>query len=558
MRYAFLLAVFVMGCGGAGFKIATKNLPNAYLGEPYIAELKMDGVAEDEEDDLKWSYEGTLPEGLELSEHGFISGTPSEQGDFSFVVRVENEKSGDRAKRRFTLTVVGIQITTPTSDTIDMVYNVAQYISFDAEHGKEPLSWEISDGTLPNGVSLASSGLLYGTPEEEGDFPVVVKVTDSSSNTDERAYVIRVAKASGTLTITALPTSPDNDGQVGLPYEFQFEATPAGQHYWLANSSELPPGLTLEEESGRLYGTPETPGTFTFSVEVYDQATGANGKSTVSITILPMEIPVTQPQITDGTVGAVYNAKLTTDGGFAPIKWSLTGAGDLPPGLQLYDDGTITGVPTQLGEFHFGVQAEDDRGNVARATLSINISSGAPLAILTQSSDIPQAQVGVDFGSFQFTATNYKGSLLWNCEEPPEGFHLSQDGVLTGVPQEEGSYVFKVEVTDQGTGDTAEKYFTIQINGLGDIGVSVSSGNISGDTITVSAGSGVYITFTVSSGGIPPINWNADAPTIDGMDFSSQGYFYGTPTTPGEYAVVVTATDTAGNTRSKAFIIKVQ
>jgi len=558
MRFVFLLAVFVMGCGGAGFKISTKSLPDAYLGEPYTTELKVSGVAEDEKGNLKWSYDGTLPDGLELSEHGVIKGIPTEQGDFSFVVRVENEKSGDRAKRRFTLTVVGMDITTPTSDTIEMVYNVAQYISFDVEYGKEPLSWEISEGVLPSGVSFTSSGVLYGTPKKEGDFPVLVKVTDANGNTDERAYVIRVTGTPTTLTITTFPESPNNDGRVGLQYEFQFEATPAGQHRWSADASELPPGLTLEENSGLLHGTPETEGTFDFTVEVEDEVTGAHGEGTVSITILPMEIPVTQPQISEGKVGAVYNAKLMTEGGFAPIKWSLTGTGDLPPGLQLDDDGTITGVPSQAGEFNFEVQAEDDYGNVAVATLTINISSDASLTVLTRSSDIPQAQVGVELGPFQLTATNYTGSLSWNCDELPEGLHLTTDGLLTGIPQKEGSYVFKVEVTDQGTGEVAEKYLAVEINGLGDIGVSVSSGSISGDTVIVNSGVASYITFTVSGGGIPPISWNANFPTIDGMDFSSQGYFYGTPTTPGDYVVVVTATDGQGNARSKAFIIRVK
>jgi len=558
MRYVFLLSVLLVGCG-AGFKISTKRLPNAYVGEPYTAELEVTGVGTDEEGDLKWSCEGSLPEGLELSEHGVINGVPTEEGVFSFVVRVENEKSGDRAKRCFTLTVLGIEIVSPATDTIEMVYNEAQYVRFDAEHGKEPLSWEISEGVLPSGVCFTSSGVLYGTPKKEGDFPVLVKVTDADGNTDERAYMIRVTGAPTTLTITALPTSPDNDGRVGIPYEFQFVATPAGQHRWsLAQGSQLPPGLTLEEESGLLHGTPETEGTFDFTVKVEDEVTGASGESSVSITILPMEIPDTQPQVSEGRVGAEYNAKLMTEGGFAPIKWSLTGTGDLPSGLQLDDDGTITGVPTQTGDFRFEVQAEDDQGNVAVATITIKISTDAPLTVLTRSCDIPQARVGVEFGPFQFTVTNYSGSLSWNCEELPEGLYLTADGLLTGVPQKQGSYVLKLDVTDQGTGEVAEKYVAIEVKGLGDIGVSVSSGTISGDTVIVSSGVAVYVTFSVLEGGVPPITWSADFTAIEGMNFSSQGYFYGTPTKPGDYVVVVTATDSQGNACSKAFIIRVK
>lgn len=48
-----------------------------------------------------------------------------------------------------------------------------------ATGGITPHKWELSEGSLPSGVSLHPDGLLTGTPAEAGEFRFTVRVTDS-------------------------------------------------------------------------------------------------------------------------------------------------------------------------------------------------------------------------------------------------------------------------------------------------------------------------------------------------------------------------------------------
>ena len=53
-----------------------------------------------------------------------------------------------------------------------------------------------------------------------------------------------------------------------------------------------------------------------------------------------------------------YRFRLEAQGGVSPLKWQVT-TSPLPPGLALGEDGTLGGVPTQAGEFHFTVTVSD-------------------------------------------------------------------------------------------------------------------------------------------------------------------------------------------------------
>ncbi len=74
------------------------------------------------------------------------------------------------------------------------------------------------------------------------------------------------------------------DAQVGVPYEAKVtisdNATPAGA--FSISEGTLPPGLTIEqiehENTARISGTPQQPGTFKFTVFVWCYGTNVNGQ----------------------------------------------------------------------------------------------------------------------------------------------------------------------------------------------------------------------------------------------------------------------------------------
>jgi hypothetical protein len=69
--------------------------------------------------------------------------------------------------------------------------------------------------------------------------------------------------------------------------------------------------------------------------------------------IIPIKLP-------DGRVGVPYRATMSAVGGLTlPVTWSLP-PGELPPGLSLDgSSGTVSGTPTQAGDYALGVRARD-------------------------------------------------------------------------------------------------------------------------------------------------------------------------------------------------------
>ena len=66
-----------------------------------------------------------------------------------------------------------------------------------AANGYPPYSWSLANGSgpLPPGLSLSSSGVIFGTPTTGGNFPITVQVTDSQMNTATKDLSISVCTA---------------------------------------------------------------------------------------------------------------------------------------------------------------------------------------------------------------------------------------------------------------------------------------------------------------------------------------------------------------------------
>src|SRR5206468_1926382 len=104
--------------------------------------------------------------------------------------------------------------------------------------------------------------------------------------------------------------------------------------------------------AGALSGTPTSSGTFNFTALLTDSA-GATATKGFAITVVtpPLTITTASP-LTAGTVGAAYSQTLVAIGGTAPYSWSLI-SGDLPGGLSLGANGTLSGTPTNADTFNF-------------------------------------------------------------------------------------------------------------------------------------------------------------------------------------------------------------
>jgi hypothetical protein len=79
-----------------------------------------------------------------------------------------------------------------------------------ATGGVAPYTFAVTSGSLPPGLTLASSGALSGTPSAAGTFAFTVTATDSNECTGSRSYTITIYPQGVPVAIDDEATTPEN------------------------------------------------------------------------------------------------------------------------------------------------------------------------------------------------------------------------------------------------------------------------------------------------------------------------------------------------------------
>jgi N-acetylneuraminic acid mutarotase len=155
--------------------------------------------------------------------------------------------------------------------------------------GKYTWSLAYESGALPSGLQLSSNGVISGTPEEEETsyphfYTFTVQVTDSNnlSQTATKDLTIQIAEP------LLIETDSLPDGAIGNSYsETLYRYGGIGPFIWSVASGSLPSGLSLDNYSGTISGTPTATGTSSFTIGVADSTSTPQSYSRVlSITII--------------------------------------------------------------------------------------------------------------------------------------------------------------------------------------------------------------------------------------------------------------------------------
>src|SRR5579864_5572804 len=227
---------------------------------------------------------GNLPPGLSLSSSGQITGTPTAAGTFQFGIFVSDSVKGN-AQAQFSLTIQASKLTiTSQSPAPSGAVGVSYSFSFAATGGSPPYNWSVISGSLPPGLSLATNGNLTGTPTTTGLFGFTIQVSDSpaqslAAQVSTLAFSLRV-----TQSLTVSTPSPINVSLGAMNLQIPMLADGGSPPYgWsVASGSQLPPGFTLN--GGFLQGSATTAGSFTFTMQVTDQA-GATATKAITMIV---------------------------------------------------------------------------------------------------------------------------------------------------------------------------------------------------------------------------------------------------------------------------------
>ena len=292
-------------------------------------------------------------------------------------------------------------------------------------------NWSIPKGSLPAGLSIDANGNITGTPTALGTSNFTVQGQDPSSFLNyTQNYTLTIGPPLAITTPLTLPPVT-----VGGSYSVTLQAAHGLPPYtWFQSVPNLPPGLTLNI-SGILAGVPTTAGPYSFPITALDNGDpGQLATATFSLTVNPP--PSGSGTLPNGFVGQPYVQSLPVTGGTGPFVWILTG-GDLPPGLRLLSDGTLTGTPTTPGTYKLGMGVRDSYSILGGAAYSLTILA-AGVSILTDV--LPGGTVGQAY-SQTLAAAGGKAPYQWTITDGalPGGLALdAASGLISGTPTTAG------------------------------------------------------------------------------------------------------------------------
>jgi hypothetical protein len=533
----------------APLNFASDQLPDALKNEQYSERIRVTGGI----GPFSYNTQGRIPDGMSFdTPTGTLSGKSGIGGSTYIYVTVTDNTwpEPQTISQPFKLiTTTELTIITPAVMTRARRGNGINDIILQAGGGPSPYVWEIIDGRLPIGISLASeTGILSGIPADRGDLVFQLRVTDSTNQQAEKEFIWHITD---TLRIT---TGLLADAAEHVLYNFSLQAQGGLPPYqWRLKNTSLPQGLSLSTDTGAIYGEPVSQSAQSIVIEVSDSDSPPQiVQKEFPLLVNPKALYIFTPELPDCPVDTSYFAEITALLGKPPYAWTIK-SGHLPPGLQLQltqNSARIEGTPTQTGQYSFTLAVSDSHlpANHGEKVFTINISGS--LEIIT--TDLNPAQKGEPYqesiqamgGQPPYTYQIIQGRL-------PEGLYLNSfTGDITGTASEE-SEEFLVQVRDSSDpASTVDQLFTIYV---------IDPLKIITTVIPDARQYQQYITHLDILGGIQPYHFQIISGSLpQGIHMDDIfGIISGFPKNSGDFSFGIQLTDNAHVVRTRDFIMTV-
>ena len=471
--------------------ITTTSLLNTTVGAVYSQTLEATGGVMP----YFWSViAGSLPDGLTInSSTGEILGTVTVDGVFSFAAQIADDNSvTDSQALSITVnaapTITTLALLALPGATVNDPYSLI----LQATGGEAPLSWSVSSGSLPTGLSLNSStGEISGEPTVVQTTSFTIQATDAHSVSSMKAFNLRVNPMPAIVT-SSLPAA-----DAGASYSQALQGSGGAAPYvWSILNGSLPPGLTLSN-----------------------------------------------PTFPDNFLGSTYSEQDSTD------SWADSGTVDGKRRLHFVSclSGSCFSVSGDYGELNqvfTGLQA----GNTYKASFDVNqnpdINQGTIIATqvlvdgnLILEGPAPSGRYVVEFvatGTSHTVSVRIINNRLGNGRVRDFDFYnlkleltnLTPGNLaiarISGIPTTFGTYPFEVQVMDANN-----------VSIVSSLHIAVGNTPASNTTVTVGPLSRVTISFpSVTHGGQTTVTTNLGGqPPPTGFKLGTPATYYGISTT---------------------------
>ncbi|RRB00020.1 beta strand repeat-containing protein, partial [Larkinella rosea] len=471
---------------------------------------------------------------IEYSRNGSdwqTSGSFSELAPGEYTIRVRSSDNLTCGRNiTFTLNAATAPVVSnPTVTTASTGSAFSQ--NFTVPGGTGPYSYSLASGTLPTGLTLATTGILSGTPTQGGNFTITVRATGSNGCSGVGPSYV--------LDVTAIPAVVINTGPVSQsvcstnPASFSVDATNATTYQWQRSADNTFNFPSILSNSGVYSGT-DTPVLTISSISgmtgYYFRCVVSNSGGSVNsngamltVTTLPTAtIFYSSPLLctVGGSQGLVTRSGNNSNGGVYssnPSSLSITSnTGIVTPGSSTPGSYTVTYTVAASGGCP-----------VVTATTTLTVTAPPTSA----GSSTTQPTCAIPTGTISVTATG-SGTIDYSRN----GTDWQSSGFFSGL--DPGSYVIRLRSSDN---PTCTRNLGFTINAV-PAGPTVSNPAVT----TATVGAGFSRNFTAASGMTPYSYSVASGSLPNGVTLSTTGVLSGTATESGSFTITVRATGSNG------------
>ena len=197
---------------------------------------------------------GSLPAGISGARSGTtytLSGTPTTRGAYSFTLRASNSDGNATPDQTFSGNVTHPPLW--TDETLAAFSQGRSYSDAVTVSTSTAVTWAITSGSLPVGITAAASGTntntytLSGTPTGSGAYSFTVQATNSDGTLSKTF--------SGNILLA--PNWIDNTlGNFVNNVEFSDSVSATNSPTYSVTAGSLPAGISLNSSTGLVSGTP--------------------------------------------------------------------------------------------------------------------------------------------------------------------------------------------------------------------------------------------------------------------------------------------------------------